>query len=162
MEFRALSPYTMTPDAIEPFQRAAQDQGVTLKTELPDGLPDVWADTTRIGHVFANLLSNALKYTPPGGTVTVSAALEGEWIQFSVADTGAGIPPEYLSRIFEQFFRIPRQKGETGAGLGLTIVKEIVEAHGGTVGAQSEAGKGSTFTFKLKRADLVSKEEMYR
>ena len=162
MEFRALSPYAMTTDAIEPFRRAAQDQGVTLKTGLPDGLPDVWADTTRIGHVFGNLVSNALKYTPPGGTVTVSAALEGEWIQFSVADTGAGIPPEYLSRIFEQFFRIPQQKGETGAGLGLTIVKEIVEAHGGTVGAQSETGKGSTFTFKLKRADLVSKEEMYR
>ncbi|MGD1047392.1 MAG: ATP-binding protein [Candidatus Krumholzibacteriaceae bacterium] len=162
MEFRALSPYAMAMDAIEPFRRAAQDQGVTLNTELPEGLPDVWADTTRIGHVFANLLSNALKHTPPGGTVTVSAALESEGIQFSVADTGTGIPPEYLSRIFEQFFRIPRQKGETGAGLGLTIVKEIVEAHGGTVGARSQVGKGSTFSFTLKRADLISREEMYR
>ncbi|MCX5812434.1 MAG: sensor histidine kinase, partial [Proteobacteria bacterium] len=78
---------------------------------------------------------------------------------FKVSDTGRGIPAEYLDRLFEQFFRVPKQKKETGAGLGLAIVKEIVEAHGGTIRAESLEGKGSTFIFTLKRTDQISKKE---
>jgi signal transduction histidine kinase len=158
MEFRAVSPHSMVLEALEPFQRAAQDQGVTLNVDLPGDLPEVWADKTRISHVFGNLLSNALKYTPPGGKITLSARADEERVQFSVSDTGQGIPSKYLPRIFEQFFRIPEQGTETGAGLGLAIVKEIVEAHEGTVGVESSEGKGSTFTFTLRRADRTSKE----
>ena len=159
MEFRSVSPHSMVSEALEPFQRAAQDQGVTLSVELPGDLPEVQADLTRINHVFGNLLSNALKYTPPGGKIALSAKADEERVRFFISDTGQGIPGKYLQRIFEQFFRVPEQETETGAGLGLAIVKEIVEAHGGTVGVESTEGKGTTFTFTLKRADKISKEE---
>ena len=110
-------------------------------------------DPARIAHVFANLLSNALKYTPPGGKVTLSAKAEGEFVRFQVSDTGVGIPEKFLPRLFEQFFRVPDQGPGTGVGLGLAIVKDIVEAHGGTVGVESREGAGSTFHFTLRRAD---------
>jgi PAS domain S-box-containing protein len=159
MECRALSPHSVVLDAVEPFHRAAQDQGVALAVDLPDDLPDVWADMTRIGHAFGNLLSNALKYTAAGGKVSVSAKADDEWVHFSISDTGRGIAAEYLRKVFEQFFRVPDQGAGTGAGLGLAIVKEIVEAHGGTVRVASDEGKGSTFTLSLRRADRVPKEE---
>jgi PAS domain S-box-containing protein len=159
MEFRAVSPREMAMEALESFRTAAHDQGVTLDVELPEDLPEVWADTTRISHVFGNLLSNALKYTPPGGKVTLSARAEEHGITFSIADTGKGIPSHYLPRIFEQFFRVPDQGPQTGAGLGLAIVKEIVGSHGGTVSVDSIEGKGSTFSFALKRTDQISTAE---
>ena len=159
MEFRSVSPHSMVSEALEPFQRAAQDQGVTLSVELPSDLPEVWADLSRISHVFGNLLTNALKYTPPGGKITLSAKADEERVQFSVSDTGRGIPSKHIPRIFEQFFRVPGQETQTGAGLGLAIVKEIVDAHGGTVGVESTEGKGTTFTFTLKRTDKISREE---
>jgi signal transduction histidine kinase len=153
LEFRTAPPRTVIRDAIEPFRRAAQDQGVELISELKDDLPDVWVDMTRIGHVFGNLISNALKYTPPGGRIAIGAAAEEAIVRISVSDTGAGIPEESLSRVFEPFFRVPGRGKEIGAGLGLAIVKEIVEAHGGTVGAESRSGAGATFTFTLRRAE---------
>ena len=160
MEFRAVSPLETAMEAVESFRTAAKDQGVTLEVELPGDLPQVWADTTRVSHVFVNLLSNALKHTPPGGKVSVSARAEENGVAFSITDTGKGIPNEYLPRIFEQFFRVPDQGPQTGAGLGLAIVKEIVEAHGGTVSADSIEGKGSTFSFTLKRVDPISSKEI--
>jgi signal transduction histidine kinase len=161
MNFRKISPRSLVFEAIEPFQMDFKDRGVTLGTEIPDDLPEVWADTARMNHVFANLLSNALRYTPPGGKVTVLGKADEEWVQFSVADTGKGIPNQYLTRIFEQFFQVPDQGAQTGAGLGLAIVKEIVEAHGGTIKVESRLGEGSTFSFTLKRADLASNEEVH-
>jgi NtrC-family two-component system sensor histidine kinase KinB len=161
MNFRKVSPHSMVFEALEPFQMDFKDRGVALGTELSDDLPEVWVDTARMNHVFANLLSNALRYTPPGGKVTVLGKADEEWVQFSVSDSGKGIPSQYLARIFEQFFRVPDQGAETGAGLGLAIVKEIVEAHGGTIKVESHLGEGSTFTFTLKRADLASKEEIH-
>jgi NtrC-family two-component system sensor histidine kinase KinB len=161
MNFRKVSPHSMVFEALEPFQMDFKDRNVALGTELSDDLPEVWVDTARMNHVFANLLSNALRYTPPGGKVTVLGKADEEWVQFSVSDSGKGIPTQYLARIFEQFFRVPDQGAETGAGLGLAIVKEIVEAHGGTIKVESHLGEGSTFTFTLKRADLASKEEIH-
>jgi signal transduction histidine kinase len=161
MNFRKVSPHSMVFEALEPFQMDFKDRNVTLRTELQDDLPEVWADTARMNHVFANLLSNALRYTPPGGKVAVLGKADEAWVQFSVSDSGKGIPSQYLARIFEQFFRVPDQGAETGAGLGLAIVKEIVEAHGGTIKVESRLGEGSTFTFTLKRADLASKEEVH-
>jgi two-component system phosphate regulon sensor histidine kinase PhoR len=107
-------------------------------------------------------LSNALRYTSPGGEVKVLATADDEWVRFSVSDTGVGIPEEYLPRVFEPFFRVPDQGAETGAGLGLSIVKEIVEAHGGAVGAESAPKQGSKFTFTLKRADRIARQEAPR
>ncbi len=159
MNFRSVPPHTMVLEALEPFEMDFKDRGVALGTELPIDLPEVWADTVRMNHVFANLLSNALRHTPPGGKVTVLARADEDRVHFSVSDTGKGIPEQYLSRIFEQFFRVPDQGAETGAGLGLAIVKDIVEAHGGTVKVKSRLGQGSTFTFTLRRADRVPEEK---
>ena len=161
IDFRAVSPHSMVSEVVESFRRAAQDQGVSLSLEFPDDLPEVWADVTRINHVFGNLLSNALQYTPSGGKITLSAKADEERVRFSVSDTGKGIPSKYLPRIFEQFFRVPDQRKEAGAGLGLAIVKEIVEAHGGTIGVESHEGNGTTFTFTLRRADRILKEESH-
>ncbi|HMK64675.1 MAG TPA: sensor histidine kinase, partial [Thermodesulfobacteriota bacterium] len=138
---------------LEPFWRAAHDQGVNLLVDVRGDLPEVWADPTRIYYVIGNLLSNALKYTQAGGQITFSATEDKELVRFSVSDTGRGIPEQYLPRIFEQFFRVPGQEKETGAGLGLAIVKEIIEAHGGTVGVESRESLGSTFSFTLRRVE---------
>jgi len=159
MEFHAVSTQAMVLEAIEPFRIAAKDQGVAIEVELTEDLPQVWADKSRISHVFGNLLTNGLKHTPAGGKITVSAKPEDNGVRFSVADTGKGIPSQYLPRIFEQFFRVPDQSSDSGAGLGLAIVKEIVEAHGGRVSADSSEGKGSTFSFTLRSADPTSKRE---
>jgi signal transduction histidine kinase len=159
MEFRSLSPRTIVMNGVEPILRTAQDRGISLHAEVAGDLPDVWADTTRIGHVFSNLLSNALKHTSPGGRITVTAEADEAWVRFSVSDTGEGIPAAFLARIFEPFYRVPGGMKEIGAGLGLAIVKEIVEAHGGSVGVESTEGRGSSFSFTLRRADRFPKEE---
>lgn len=159
MELRPVPPQEMVSEAVEPYRNAARDGGVSLTVALPDALPKVWVDPTQIAHVFANLLSNALKYTLPGGTISITAKGEEEFVRFRISDTGVGIPDRYLPRIFEQFFRVPEQGPGTGVGLGLAIVKDIVEAHGGTVGVESREGKGSTFHFTLRRTGRDAMEE---
>ena len=159
MECRAVAPDLMVLEAAEPFKSAARDRGLTLSVELPSGLPEVWADTTRVNHVFANLLSNAVKYTAPGGRITVSAHADDESVWFSVADTGQGIPTQYRARVFDQFFRVPDQGEANGAGLGLAIAKEIVDAHGGRIRVESEIEQGTTFTFSLRRATASAAQE---
>lgn len=158
IERSPVSPKAIVSEAVETVRNAARDGGVSLAVDMPDNLPRVWVDPARIAHVFANLLSNALKYTPPGGKVTLSAKEDGEYVRFQVSDSGVGIPARYLPRIFEQFFRVPEQRPGTGVGLGLAIVKDIVEAHGGTVGVESIEGSGSSFSFSLRRADSRSME----
>ena len=158
MEIQMAQPHQLVLEAVESFRSAARDRGVELLTDLPGDTPDVWADLPQIGHVFANLLSNAIRYTDSGGKVTVSARTDEEQVQFSVSDTGRGIPERYLPRIFDRFFRAPGQETESGIGLGLAIVKEIVEAHGGAVSVESREGEGSTFRFTLPRADKIAKE----
>ena len=153
MDLRPLPPIDLVSREIEAYRPAARDAGVSLVVDLPETLPQVWVDPARVAHVFANLLSNALKYTPPGGKVTLAAKTDGEFVRFLVSDTGVGIPEKYHPLIFEQFFRVPGQGPGTGVGLGLAIVKDIVEAHGGTVGVESREGVGSTFRFSLRIAD---------
>jgi len=160
MACRDIDPQTLVMEALEPFRRAAQDSGIELTTDLHDDLPAISADPTQIGHVFSNLLTNALRYTAPGGRITVSAIAEEQVVRFYVSDTGSGIPHQLLPQIFEQFFRAPDQQTETGVGLGLAIAKEIVEAHGGNINVESQEGKGTTFSFTLKRADEAAKERM--
>jgi NtrC-family two-component system sensor histidine kinase KinB len=159
MDLQPLKPHGLVLEASEPFRSEALGRGLVLTVDLPGDLPEVEADKARIGHVFANLLSNALKYTAPGGKVEVSAEANEESVTFSVSDTGRGIPGPYLARIFEPFFRVPDQGTTAGTGLGLAIVKDIVEAHGGKVLVESEEGKGTAFRFTLRRADRSAKEE---
>jgi two-component system, NtrC family, sensor histidine kinase KinB len=142
-------PRALVVDAVEPILFEAKDKGLTVLNEVPEDLPEVMADQQKIRHVFMNLFSNALRFTGPGGSIKVKARLEPEHVRFAVEDSGTGIPSEHLSRLFEQFYRVPGQDDKSGIGLGLAIVKEIVQAHGGDVGVESEVGKGSTFYFSL-------------
>jgi signal transduction histidine kinase len=152
------SPVRLLTDAAEAFRSAARDRGVTLGTDPAGELPDVWVDKARIRYVFENLLSNALKYTSAGGRIVLSAEADPEFVRFRVDDTGNGIPEAYLSRVFDPFFQVPEQDGNSGAGLGLAIAKEIVEAHEGAIRAESREGAGSAFLFSLRRADRVHTE----
>jgi len=144
-----VSPHDLVRDAVEPFLAEAKDKGVALTNAISDALPEVMADRPKIRQAFANLFSNALRFTSPGGSIIVRASLASERLVFFVEDTGKGIPAECLNHLFEQFYRVPGQDEKSGVGLGLAIVKEIVMAHGGDVGVESEVGKGSTFRFSL-------------
>ena len=134
--------------AVLPLQAAAADKQIRLIGEPHLLRDDVSADVERIQIVFQNLISNALRHTPEHGIVRVSAVPETGDIRFEISDTGEGIPKEYHTAIFERFFRIPGSTTGT-AGLGLSLCKEIVEAHGGRIGVESEPGHGSTFWFTL-------------
>jgi two-component system, OmpR family, sensor histidine kinase BaeS len=126
--------------------------GLVLETDAPGDLPAVLADPDRLDQVLTNLLTNAVRYTPPPGTVTIAARRQGREVAFSVRDSGIGIAPEDLPNIFERFFRADRSRSRSsgGSGVGLTIAKALAEAMGGSLSASSEgAGKGSTFTLLL-------------
>jgi two-component system, NtrC family, sensor histidine kinase KinB len=132
---------------------------ITLDIQVATDAPRVLIDPGRLQLVFDNLLNNALKYTPVGGKVSVTARPEDSMVRLAVEDTGIGIAPEHLPRVFEKFFRVPGQE-HISSGLGLTIAKEIVEAHGGAIEVASRPGQGTTFTFTVKaaqdrRADLI-------
>jgi two-component system, NtrC family, sensor histidine kinase KinB len=136
--------------AIEAARNAAEQHQLLLETAVMPGLGEVLVDRERVQLVFSNLLGNAIRHTQPGGRITVSARAIDDAVRFDVADTGEGIPAEYHQSIFERFVRVSATT-PGGAGLGLPIAKEIVEAHGGTIGVASEPGKGSTFWFTLPR-----------
>ncbi|HYA48296.1 MAG TPA: ATP-binding protein, partial [Burkholderiales bacterium] len=160
LDLQTISPQMLVMDALEPYRRAAQDQGVTLAADVRGSLASVRVDRSRIGFVFGNILSNALQHTPAGGRITVSAREEEDGVRISISDTGAGIPEANLGRVFEPFFRVPGRTDSQGAGLGLAIAKEIVEAHGGQVAVESREGQGATFSFTLRKADRAGKEEV--
>ncbi|MFZ5878648.1 MAG: sensor histidine kinase [Chloroflexota bacterium] len=129
-----------------------EDKGVGLTSHLPPLPLRVLADEDRIVQVLTNLAGNALQYTPAGGQVTLSARAVDGFVQFSVEDTGLGIPAEHLAHIFDRFYRVDksRSRARGGSGIGLTIAKHLVEAHGGRIWAESAGeGQGSTFHFTL-------------
>jgi signal transduction histidine kinase len=125
-----------------------------LETDLPVDLPEAAVDSDRISQVMSNLMGNAVKFTPKGGAIRVSARREGHELIVSVADTGPGIPADYLSKLFDWFWQAP-ESAHMGSGLGLSIAKGIVEAHGGRIWVESQIGKGSCFSFTLPQADDV-------
>jgi signal transduction histidine kinase len=134
-------------------QPPAEARGLTIETDVPDQPATAEVDPERIGQVLRNLLSNAITHTPEGGRITVELKDEGRELRVTVADTGTGIPADDLPYVFERFYRVDRSRVRAtgGAGLGLTIAKRLVEAHGGTIGVESELGKGSRFTFTLPK-----------
>jgi signal transduction histidine kinase len=134
--------------AVELYRDVADAKPVTLASDAKDSVM-VTADRTRLEQVAANLIDNAVKYTPPGGRVDVEVGRESGAAILRVRDTGPGIPPSELPRIFDRLFRGDASRDERGLGLGLSLVKAIVEAHGGTVQVASEPGRGSTFTVSL-------------
>lgn len=147
MELEPIEANELIRRSVEPLAGMFQD--IELKLAIEAGLPHVMADPLRIGHVFANLLMNALRHTPAGGQVTVEASALGKFVQFVVRDTGGGIPRQYLHRAFEKFFRVPGQSSATGSGLGLAIVKDVVDSHRGQVRIDSKMGSGTTVAFTL-------------
>jgi two-component system, NtrC family, sensor histidine kinase KinB len=147
---------TLIESAVEEHREDAEAAGIKLSADLP--LPEVrvLADHERIGHVFSNLIDNALRHTPKEGEVRLSAQVYNHGVRFTVADTGKGIAREYQERIFEKFFRVP-DSGPRGTGLGLYIAKEIILGHNGEIGVESEPGQGSSFWFTLHSAENPGK-----
>ena len=139
----------------EKFSLQAQKVNVNLRVDVPDDLPALLGDGDRLAQVFTNLVDNALKFTPANGQVTLSAKFAGGWLEFEVTDSGVGVESEALPRLFDRFYQVDpsRARNEShGAGLGLAIAREIVQAHGGKIGVRSSAGHGTTFTIRLPLA----------
>ena len=141
-------------EAVDDHILHAEQKGVELKVEEASAEDVVLADVDAMSRVFSNLLDNALRFTPPGGQITLRAVREGQHLRIEVEDTGSGIDPAQLPRIFDRFWQA-RTNHRAGAGLGLAIVMGIVEAHGGRIWAASEPGVGTTFSFTLPLAALA-------
>ncbi len=146
-------------DTATSFSGQSASQGVDLEVDLPVEAQnlDVFADPDRLAQVLGNLVSNALRYTPQGGKITLGAQPIPEGVRLRVTDTGSGIPPGDLPYIFDRFWRADRSRARTagaGSGLGLAIAKQIVRAHGGTITAESKPGQGTTFLIDLKTSSF--------
>ncbi len=135
--------------AVERLRPQAERAGLSLSVDLPPDLPPVLADAERVRQVITNLVHNAIKFTPSGGRIVLSAEPAGEEVVIVVRDTGVGIPADDLPRIFERFYKADRARSGGGTGLGLAIAKHVVRAHGGRIWAESIEGRGSTFRFSL-------------
>jgi signal transduction histidine kinase len=149
MEFVSTEISPLVKEVYDIFRPLAEEQEVSLNLDIAKGLPEISIDTYRIRQSLHNLLANSLRYTPPGGSINLRVAKEEENVVIEIMDTGKGIEPEHLNKIFDRLYRIDksRNKDPGGTGLGLAIVKAIIEAHNGLVTAQSEGlGEGSTFT----------------
>ncbi|MFC1966678.1 ATP-binding protein [Chloroflexota bacterium] len=151
MNYRTEDIVKLIKQAVAAKQTQAMTKRVSLSAGLPAKLPLVNLDSQRIGQVLFNLLENALAHTAKDGLVTVTAKQQGDRVEVAVIDTGEGIPAEELSHVFERFYRVDksRTRATGGSGLGLTIAKRLVEAHGGEIEVQSELGKGSRFSFTI-------------
>ncbi|AZZ38195.1 hypothetical protein CIK05_15765 [Bdellovibrio sp. qaytius] len=141
-------------EVAEPLQAQAEANHQHLFVDLPANLPQVNIDLARTVQVVSNLLSNALKFTPSGGTIKITAVARSSDVLVSVSDNGPGVPPDCLTRVFDRFWQVEGTK-QKGSGLGLSIAKGIVLAHGGRIWVESEANKGSTFHFTLPRAEIT-------
>ena len=134
------------------LKAAAAKKGVEIRCGAGGDAPCVMADPAKLDQILTNLLENALRFTPPGGRVEISASARARWVDISVSDTGVGISPEHLPRVFERFFKADRARRDGGTGLGLAIAKHLAQAQGGEIRAESAEGEGSVFTVTLRRA----------
>ena len=151
LEVDRLSVSQFVQSCIDTTQRSAAEKNLRVSVNLKTSLPDIAADRRRLAEVLQNLLDNAVQYTPSGGRITVSASSDGEEVEFTVSDTGIGIPKVDQPRIFERFYSVDvaRSREVGGTGLGLSIAKHLVEAHGGRIWVESEVGQGSQFHFTV-------------
>jgi two-component system, OmpR family, phosphate regulon sensor histidine kinase PhoR len=139
--------------AIDRLRPLIDDKSINLVFDVPSDIPPIRGDVTHLQHVLRNLVHNAVKFTPPGGTITIAAAVAGDRVQLRCIDTGVGIRSDDLARIFERFWKADssRRRDGEGSGLGLAIARHVVAAHQGTIRVQSEPGRGSTFEVVLPR-----------
>ena len=150
LDLRAAAPADLLRAAADEVATRAEDKRVAVAVEAAPDVPLVIVDAVRLGRALNNLLDNAVTYTEPGGTVTLSAKRPADGrVTLTVSDTGIGIPPEHLPNVFDRFFRVPGRNSTPGTGLGLAIVREIVTAHGGVITCASEPGRGTTFDITL-------------
>ncbi len=149
LSFHRIQPCDLLRPAYERMVLQAERAALELRLDCQPNLPVVFADSDRISQVMINLVHNAIKFTPPGGKITISAYQEGDQIVFFVRDTGVGIAKKDLGRIFERFYKADRARTGGGTGLGLSIARHMIESHGGTIWAESEEGFGSTLYFSL-------------
>lgn len=153
MHRRQLSPRELLDEAAATHQTLASSREITLEVGAPAMVPDVLADPDSIRRVLANLVGNALRYTPDSGRIALRARPLPHHVRFEVQDSGPGIAPEHRDRVFDRFYRIPGHEGpDGGAGLGLAIARDLIEHNGGHIGVESEVGRGSTFWFTLPQA----------
>jgi two-component system phosphate regulon sensor histidine kinase PhoR len=144
-------------DTVNDEQVHAEQQNIILMLNGDTGKPiEVFGDKERLRQVLVNLIDNAIKYSEPKGTITVKFTEQNDSVKLSVEDTGIGIPPQHLPRIFERFYRVDKNRSRDvgGSGLGLAIVKHIIEAHNSTINVHSEVGIGTKFTFLVKKSDV--------
>ena len=136
---------------VDDFRPLAQDRGVFLDAQLKAEYIEASVDSQRMSQVMANLLSNSLRHAGENSVVTIGVGRFGASVEVSVADTGPGIAPEDLPHVFDRFYRVDRSRSrsEGGSGLGLAIAKEVVEAHGGRIWAESGQGEGAVFTLRV-------------
>ena len=152
LDVRPLSLGPIADDTAAAFKDRTLGRRVEVFVEMPDDLPLVSGESEKIRQVLTNLMDNALKFTPAGGRITMSALPDRRNVITRVSNTGDGIAPEHLPHVFERFYKVDRSRRDQGTGLGLAIVKHIVLAHGGDVDVESSLGEGATFTFTLPRA----------
>jgi two-component system phosphate regulon sensor histidine kinase PhoR len=134
---------------VERLKPQIERAGLTLALDIPEELPLVFADRARVEQVLLNLIHNAIKFTPAGGEIAISAERAGAYLHVHVTDTGQGIPEAELPRVFERFYKTDRSRRSEGTGLGLAISKHIIQAHNGDIWVTSTLGEGSTFSFSL-------------
>lgn len=139
----------LVKEVVAQLNPLAQRQQVAMTTDLATDLPTVQADSYRLRQALVNLVHNAIKFNQPGGSVRLSTKTDRGCVIASVSDNGIGIAKEELPHVFERFYKADKARAGGGSGLGLAIAKHIIEAHGGSIWAQSEEGKGSTFSFSL-------------
>ncbi len=144
-----LSPNTLVTSAVDRMRMQAERAGLKLSIKCEDGLQNICADQSRLEQVLVNIIHNAVKFTKPGGEVSVETESSIGGARFAVRDSGVGIPEESLTRIFERFYRVDRSRTGSGTGLGLSISKHIVETHNGKIWAESNEGRGSVFYFMI-------------
>lgn len=151
LEMASLS--DLISDTLESFSGMAAQKGISLSGSVGAGVDPVTIDVLWMGRALNNVVSNAISHTPPKGSVTLSANLEGRWVQVSISDTGEGISPDDLPHIFERFYRgeKSRSRATGGAGLGLAIARGIIEAHDGKIEVQSKHGEGTVFTISIPK-----------
>jgi len=148
-DFQHIEPCALIQKPADRMVLQAERVGVTLSYDCPDGMPLVFADPERISQVFINLIHNAIKFTPNGGRIDVTAFQDGQMVVFKVSDNGVGIAEKDITRIFERFYKADRARAGGGTGLGLSICRHIVEAHGGKIWAESFENSGASFFFSI-------------
>jgi two-component system phosphate regulon sensor histidine kinase PhoR len=139
----------LVEEVIAQLSPQAERQKIAISQDCAADLPSVPADKDRVRQVIANLVHNAIKFTRPGGRITITTKMLEGSVVVDIADTGIGIPKEDLARVFERFYKGDKARAGEGTGMGLAIAKHVIEAHGGNIWVESEEGKGSTFSFSL-------------